>query len=221
MPERLSPQEFAGINFTQTAQLHCQENLIQKINPDRTFILLLGPSAIGKSTLIKAINQQTNNSFEYISPYTTRPLREGETDKVGVDNATFDILESSGDFIYVNHLYQVRYGTPLAPIKHALEFGKTPILDFPLDKVPQLVRPDYDLFNIYVFPETSDSWMEKLDSCGRNTNGRLEAGLDELTLLHNMSAPHPDIHCSIVNNYQIETAAARLLEAVNRVKKTR
>ncbi|MCW1949258.1 MAG: hypothetical protein KIH89_002300 [Candidatus Shapirobacteria bacterium] len=219
MVERLSPSEFAGINFSQTAELHYQPDFIKKINPDRTFILLLGPSAIGKSTLIKAVNQQTNNSLEYISPYTTRPLRDGETDKISVDNSTFDILESSGSFIRVNHLYGVRYGTPLAPILHAFEFGRIPILDFPLDKTSELVRPDYDLFNIYLFPETSDLWMEKLSDCGRNTNGRLESGIDELTMLHQMSSPHPDIHCSMVNNYKIETAAARLLEAINRVKK--
>lgn len=216
--ERLSNIEFPNYNFSDVAKLHHQDDLISHIRPDKMFILLLGPSAIGKSTLINYLNQKTDNSFQYISPYTTRSLREGEKDKVSISDSDFNIQEASGGFIYVNHLYGVRYGTPLNPIKQAFENGKTPILDFPLDKVSQLSRSDYDLLNIYIFPETSDLWVNKLNECGRNTSGRIEAGINELTMLHDIKQPHPDIHHSIINNYQIDIPGTNLLNFINQVK---
>lgn len=111
------------------------------------FVLLLGPSSVGKSTLISALNEITDDRFVYVNPYTTRDARIND-DKIAVADEEFDRLEQAGIFIQVNHLYGARYGPPLANIHTALTAGKIPVLDFPLDKIGELERPEYDLLNI-------------------------------------------------------------------------
>ncbi|QQS18136.1 hypothetical protein IPL68_05890 [Candidatus Saccharibacteria bacterium] len=64
------------------------------IRPDRLFVLLLGPSAIGKSAVIAAMQEQSRTTqFQYVRPVTTRELRPGEKDKDSVTEAEFDRRE--------------------------------------------------------------------------------------------------------------------------------
>lgn len=91
--------------------LHFQNDVLATIRPKAFFTLLLGPSTVGKSTLIRAMNAASGDRFKYISPFTTRPLREGEQDKISVSDEEFDEMQLSGVFVYVNPLYGVRYGT--------------------------------------------------------------------------------------------------------------
>lgn len=84
---------------------------------NRLFVLLLGPSATGKSTIIGEMNAQSQECvFEYVKRIMTRPNRPGETDKVQVTDQEFNELEQASEFVAVNGLYGVRYGTPLRGI---------------------------------------------------------------------------------------------------------
>ncbi|MBI2459148.1 MAG: hypothetical protein HYV53_01175 [Parcubacteria group bacterium] len=53
------------------------------------FLLLLGPSGVGKSAIIDELSK-FDNRFVYISPYMTRPLRLGEKNKVAVSDEQMD-----------------------------------------------------------------------------------------------------------------------------------
>lgn len=205
-------------SFNEIDGLHSQPEKLDKIRPDAFFILLLGPSAIGKSSLIKSLNEQTGDAFKYINTYTTRPLREGEKDKISLNEQEFDTLEQSGKFVYVNNLYGVKYGTPLDLIKESLDTHKIPILDFPLDKVEELIKPEYDLFNIYIFPETINSWLNKIKSINRDNSGRVESGLEELTDLFLAKTANKNIHSSIISDYNIDKSTEKLLKIINTVR---
>lgn len=186
---------------------------------DRLFILLLGPSSVGKSTLIKALNEISGQKFVYPNPYTTREARIGD-DKVSVTDEEFDILKKDGTFIQVNQLYGARYGPPIANVRAALSNSKIPILDFPLDKIHELKRPEYDLLHVYVFPPTVEKWVNKLNSLRRNNSQmRLDAGIQEMRILSQSHAPHPDIHFSIVNKENEEYSGAReIISFINSIK---
>lgn len=191
--------ELSTVQFEDISRIHNQEAQTQVLRSKQLFVLLLGPSGVGKSTIIHEINKQTSDKYTYISPFTTRVLRPGETEKISVGNDEFDSLERHGAFVLINSLYNVRYGTPLASILDTFDKGKTPILDFPLAKVSQLVRPEYNLLNVYVFPPNINEWKARLDKEGRNNSSRFEDGVLELTMLSQMTAPHKDIHYSVVS----------------------
>ncbi|MES2971300.1 MAG: hypothetical protein V4702_03205 [Patescibacteria group bacterium] len=189
----------------------------RKLLKDRLFILLLGPSGVGKSTIIKELNNLTGNTrFSYVKPFMTRPLRPDETDKISISSEGFDQMKDRSEFVVVNDRYHVRYGTPLSGILSPLSQQITPILDYPLETVPALQRPEYDTLNFYVYPASIEEWKQRMESSGRNMNGRLEAGLHELGRLAALGFVHPDIDLSVVNADGASSAAAHdILECID------
>src|SRR5947209_6820937 len=107
-------RKYTQDSFEEAAKLHTNIEEIFLMRPDKLFVLLLGSSSVGKSTIIRGLD---NNFFTYISPYITRPLREEERDKIAIGDDEFDSLAQDGMFVYINHLYGVRYGTPLVTIQ--------------------------------------------------------------------------------------------------------
>lgn len=188
--------------------------------PDRSLVLLLGPSATGKSTIIqyiKAQGSETGLNFEYVKPFTTRANRPGEVDKVSVDENEFNRL--SPDFVAINALYGVRYGTPLSGITTPLDKGSIPIVDYPLHTVGDLIRPEFDLLNFYICPSSVNEWTNRVHAAQRNIGDRLEAGLRELTDLNANQFRHPYIDFTIVNTADnAESAAADILSVVQAVR---
>jgi guanylate kinase len=183
--------------------------LKRKIRPDCMFVLLHGPSSTGKSTIIREMNALADNfSYDYVRPIMTRPNREGEVDKISVDDTDFDTMQSQGAFVVVNSLYAVRYGTPIAGILQPLADGNVPILDYPLSTVESLRRPDYDLLHVYIYPPSIESWRERMEATGRNVNGRLEQGMQELAALAMGNYAHPSIDLSVVNHDGAQQEAA-------------
>lgn len=206
------------VSFEAAVRLHQRSEELERVDFNKLFVLLLGPSGVGKSTLIRTLNV-LSDKFQYVRPCTTRPLREGEMDKDFIDEAEFDYIAAEGGFASVNYLYGAKYGLKMTSIIEVISSRKVPILDFPLDKVRQLERPEYDLLRIYVFPESINLWLQMLRNAGRDLDGRVEKGLSELKMLVNMTSPHPDIHSSITNtkNGQIETTG-EIVSFINRLE---
>lgn len=212
---KLSEFRFSQADFQAQIDRTRQRRLVR----ERLFVLLLGPSATGKSTIIQELNGHgVTEEFAYVKPIITRPNRPGETDKVSVSDDIFSELDAKGEFVVVNELYGVRYGTPLSGILTPLAEGRTPILDYPLDRVDALRRPEYDTLNFYVFPSSTQEWVRRVESSGRNTSGRLEAGLGELSMLAASEGRHPAIDISVINaNGSAHEAAHTIRYAIDTI----
>lgn len=160
------------------------------------FLLLLGPSGVGKSTIIRGL-RLLDNRFSYIAPYTTRRLRPGESDKIPVSDVDFDILERRGMFLTVNHLYGVRYGTPREPIEAAFRNNLFPVLDWPLNQL-QVMEENYPgrILPVYLTPPSIDALQQRLSDGRDPSAARLTAGVSEL--LSVSQAPH-SIRYKVIN----------------------
>lgn len=201
-------------------QAEINKTMQRNLTKSRLFVLLLGPSATGKSTLIQELNvQSTDTIFEYVKPVVTRPNRPNETDKISVSDSEFDIMQAQGEFVVVNGLYGVRYGTPLHGIISPLSRGNVPILDYPLETVGALQRSEYyDTLNLYIYPPSLETWRGRIETSGRNLDGRLEAGTRELGSLAMAGFKHPDIDVSIVNADGAATETAHdILDVIQQV----
>ncbi|MBP9871987.1 MAG: hypothetical protein KBC53_10930 [Nitrosomonas sp.] len=160
---------------------HLEVTRTDHINKERSpFVILNGPSAVGKSTLMSALISEPGSRYRYVSPFTTRPLRTGETDKVSVSRQQFDQIAQTGGFVSVQNLYEHSYGTPIQTINRIVEDGKIPILDFPLNQTHVLLAAGLALLPIYILPESIAVWYEYLADTKRNTRARLAAGIMEL-----------------------------------------
>lgn len=146
------------------------------------FLLLLGPSGVGKSSIIQRL-RQLDGRFVYISPYITRNLRVGETDKISVSEERIDELVRDGKILVVNQLYGIRYATPREPIGQAFEEQKFPLLDWPIDRLNVMEQNlPGGLFKVYV--ETELGTLRQRLQDGRDPNlERFDAGAAELESL--------------------------------------
>ena len=187
----------------------------KETEPDQgLFVLLLGPSGVGKSTVIKELAQQLD--ITYITPVMDRPLRSGETEKVFTSPEDFTQREQLGEFIAVNHLYGFRYGTPRAFIEQILANHGVAILDFPLAKLNLLsdYRQRGALLTIYLLPPSNEELAQRLAKDDRDPDGiRLAEGLEEIKKLQDANLDHPDVDFFIIN-YDIHATARQIKQLI-------
>ncbi len=163
------------------------------------FVLLLGPSGTGKSSIIRNL-REVDERIIFVSPMTDRPLRAGEKDKISVETETFTDLMEQHIFLVVNQLYGYRYGTPRTTINSIIEDGGIPIMDFPLAKMPALAEYESIIYSIYVVPPTLSELKRRLDADGRSKgNTRFEEAKKELLELGRIHFRHQDIQAVIIN----------------------
>lgn len=145
------------------------------------FLLLLGPSGVGKSSIIEELIK-IDGRFTYISPYVTRPLRDGEKNKIYISGEEMDERCGRGEFLVVNELYGIRYATPRVPIVQALEQGNFPVLDWPISRLEVMVRAfPSQLYIVYILPPSIEVLQQRLSKDGRDKDGhRLRSAQEEL-----------------------------------------
>jgi guanylate kinase len=149
------------------------------------FLLLLGPSGVGKSTIIWALREMSDR-YVYISPYTNRPLREGETDKVSISDADMDRMIAAGKLLVVNEKFNWRYATPRSTILDAFAAHNYPLLDWPVDRLGVMQEAFGDrLYVVYVAPPSIAELEARLANDNRDSGGtRLRAAEAELESYH-------------------------------------
>lgn len=156
------------------------------LNAQSKFLLLMGPSGCGKSTIIRHL-KKLDSRFVYISPLTSRPLRNGEIDKIYATADEIFALNEQGKILTINNIYGNYYATPKYQIDKALEEGLFPILDWPVDKLDIMDKYYLNqLYKVYVAPDDIDELQRRLSLDGRDKDGkRFNAGLEELNNFKN------------------------------------
>jgi len=178
-----------------------------------TFVVLLGVSGVGKSTIIRRI-LDTSQEFVYVKPYMTRPLRDGETEKISVLNIEFDAMQARGDFLVVNEHYGFKYGTPKNSIISIIESGKTPILDYQLSTIENLKNDAYSLLTIYIRPDSIDEWHDRLKQSEQYDESRSELGKSELEKI--TSGRISNVDAIVVNkDGDIEKVTDEILDVIH------
>ena len=90
-----------------------------------------GPSGVGKNTVLNSVVQQRDR-VQYSISATSRPMRPGEVDGKSyyfVTRAQFETMIENGELLEHAEYVGNYYGTPLAPIREALEAGTDVVMD--------------------------------------------------------------------------------------------
>jgi guanylate kinase len=136
--------------------------------PESRFVLVSGVSGVGKTSVIREMVRE-DDRFRYISPYTTRQLRQGESDKIHVSSDDMEQMQNDGMFLAVNQIYGVTYGTPIEPIRRYLDENKYPVLDWPIDKKEVVVREfGKRAMLFYILPPSIETLRQRIGNDDRD-----------------------------------------------------
>ncbi|NEE04059.1 guanylate kinase [Phytoactinopolyspora halotolerans] len=154
---------------------------------DPRAIVLSGPSAVGKTTVMRRLRAEHPELL--IAPtVTTRPMRRGEVDGSPyyfVDDVTFNRKIEHGDFLEWAVVHGTfKYGTPRGPVDEARDAGRSILIEVDLQGARQIRSSMPEAFFVFLAPPSWDELVRRL--VGRGTEDeaeiarRLQTARDEL-----------------------------------------
>jgi guanylate kinase len=180
------------------------------MNNKGRLLLIMGPSGVGKTTVIRELRAM-DPRFVYVCPYTTRTERPGETDKIPVSAGRFQQMSREGAFVAVNYLYGASYGTPKDTIEWSLDDNKFPLLDWPIKEAASISRRlDGRVYRVYISPPSQGVLCQRL-SDGRDPYGeRTGTAMAELEAVARGEYNHVIDHRVISLNGMVESVAQEI-----------
>ena len=124
----------------------------------RKILVLAGPSAVGKTTVIKEL-LTLNPRFEYIRSATTRaPRGDGhDSEYIYLSVDEFERLIEAGGVLEYTRFAGNFYGTPASEIERIFAVGKIPLLILDINGVKTLkaTEHDFSVFSVYMTADIS------------------------------------------------------------------
>ena len=178
-------------------------------HPRPQLIVLVGPSGVGKDTVLKALATKMKNLWVSVS-VTTRPPRPGEVDGVSYDfisNEEFDAMVNVNELLEWAEYAGARYGTPKAPIDLHIAQGKVVVLEIELEGARQVRANAPDARFVLLAPPSIDELKRRLATRGTESPAEQEARLAKALV---ELAASDEFEAVIVND-SVEQAADDLL----------
>ncbi|HVZ67286.1 MAG TPA: hypothetical protein VG917_03420 [Patescibacteria group bacterium] len=181
-------------------------------------VLLLGPSGVGKTEIIKRLTQLDNRIVA--SPvYTDRPARADDVGRVSVSPEVFEQMEKDGEFLHRKDIYGSRYAMSKKTIMEALSNGQVPIQDFPIEDIPAL-KDKAPIYTIYILPPSLTELKRRLGMDNRDIDGsRYEESKAELLKYVKQHFKSDNIDDVVINKDVIQATQQVLNSIYSKVTK--
>ena len=149
-------------------------------------LLIIGPTAVGKSSLIDRVLKEFPQVVDIIT-YTTRQPREGESEGNPyhfVSEAKFKKLLADRFFIEWAHVHGRMYGTPRDQVERAAKAGKIVIADIDVQGAKTVMTEFPQTVTIFLKPPSIEALRQRFISRGvtgpSDLDKRLESAAKEL-----------------------------------------
>jgi guanylate kinase len=179
--------------------------------PKAPVVVLSGPSAVGKSTVVRCLRERVADLHFSVS-VTTRAPRPGEVDGVDYSFVTpdrFQQLIDDGELLEWAEIHGGlhRSGTPAAPIREAAEAGHPVLIEVDLAGARAVKKAMPEVITVFLAPPSWEDLEARLTGRGTETpevmRRRLETAKAELAA--------QDDFDEVVVNSQLESACAELV----------
>lgn len=141
-------------------------------DPLGTLYVISAPSGAGKTSLVKALLEQTSGIGVSVS-HTTRAMREGEQDGQDyhfIDKEMFVSMVEQGAFLEHAQVFDNFYGTAVANIEQKLNQGEDVILEIDWQGAAQVRKQLPYAVNIFILPPSQAALEERLRGRGQDSD---------------------------------------------------
>lgn len=185
-------------------------------------LVLSSPSGAGKTTLARHLLAEDDGIDMSVS-VTTRPPRPGEVDGQDyffVGKKEFRRMEADGELLESAAVFGNSYGTPAAPVEHALAAGRDILFDIDWQGTQQLMeRRPGDLVKVFVLPPSAAELGQRLRTRASDSQeviaGRMAKASGEIS-------HYPEYEYVIVNkDLDASHSAIANILAAERLKRSR
>mgnify|MGYP000197502382 CR=1 FL=1 len=137
-----------------------------------TLYVFSAPSGAGKTSLVKALLEQTPNIGVSVS-HTTRAPREGEVngkDYNFVSQETFQELIGQAAFLEHAQVFDNFYGTSQIWVEQELQAGRDVILEIDWQGAQQIRQQMPEMISVFILPPSREELLKRLT--GRGTDSQ-------------------------------------------------
>ena len=140
------------------------------------FFVISAPSGAGKTSLVKALIDQTANCRAAIS-HTTRPKRSEEIDGKDyyfVTENEFSEIAAKGGFLESAKVFDYSYGTSVEEAQRIKQSGMTLILEIDWQGALQIKAKYKDSKSIFILPPSLDALRSRLKMRAQDSHETVE-----------------------------------------------
>jgi guanylate kinase len=155
-----------------------------------TLFIISAPSGAGKTSLVKALLENTHNIGVSVS-HTTRTRRPGEEDGKDyhyVDVPTFSNMISQGEFLEHAQVFDHHYGTSETAVLDQLASGQDVILEIDWQGAEKVRIRISGTVSIFILPPSRATLRERLTERGQDDdviiNRRMHDAVTEMSHYH-------------------------------------
>ena len=161
-----------------------------KIESQGNLFVVAAPSGAGKTSLVKALIDSSNN-IEVAISHTTRIKRDGESDGVNyyfVSQNDFLALQQKGEFAEFAEVFGNYYGTSRSEIERITSKGRDIVLEIDWQGADQIRSKMSDARTIFILPPSMHELNSRLHGRGQDDSdtisARMAEAIDEISHYH-------------------------------------